>query len=147
MSKRDTAATVSRANVEVARRLWEDIVEGARSQRAETGISDPGWHPDIEYVEDPQWPGTGTYRGREAIQGRFAEYLEILGAIDIRVQEVIDADPDVVSIFRVRGESVGSGLPFEHDWAYVWTFRDRRVIRWRAYFAKDQALEAVGLRN
>jgi ketosteroid isomerase-like protein len=136
---------MSQQNVELARRLWEDIVEGARTRRAEAGISDLGWDPDIEYVEDPQWPGTGTYRGREAIQARFAEYLEILGPIDIRVQEITDAGAEVVSIFRVRGKSVGSGLPFEHDWAYVWTFRDGRVIRWRAYFDKDQALEAAGL--
>jgi ketosteroid isomerase-like protein len=99
----------------------------------------------IEYLEDPKWPGTGVYRGTEAIQARFAEDLEILGGTDIRVHEVIHAGADVVSNFRARGQSVGSGLPFEHDWAYVWTFRDGRVIRWRAYFDKQQALEAVGL--
>jgi ketosteroid isomerase-like protein len=27
----------------------------------------------------------------------------------------------------------------------VWTFRDGRVVEWRAYFEKDEALEAVGL--
>jgi ketosteroid isomerase-like protein len=136
---------VSRENVDMARRLWEGIVEAGRTQRAEAGISDPAWHPDIEYMEDPKWPGTGVYRGREAIQARFAEYLEILGAVDIRVHEIIDAGSDVVSIFRARGQSVASGLPFEHDWAYVWTFRDGCVVRWRAYFDKGQALEALGL--
>jgi ketosteroid isomerase-like protein len=133
-------------NVDVARRLWERIVEGGRTQRADTGLADPAWHPDLEYVEDPTWPGSGVYRGLDAIRARFDEYLDIFGATEVQVIELLDAGSDVVSIFRTRGQSARSGLPFEHEWAWVWTFRDGRVIRWRAYFDKEHALKFVGLR-
>jgi hypothetical protein len=46
---------MSRQNVEVARRLWDRIVEAGRTQRAGTGLADPAWHPDVEYIEDPRW--------------------------------------------------------------------------------------------
>jgi len=134
-------------NVELARRLWKGIVEGGASRQAEVGLSDSGWHPDLEYVEDPRWPGTGSYRGLEAVRARFAEYLEVFGAVDITVSELLDAGDEIVSVFHTRGESAHTGLPFEHEWAYVWTFRDGRVVGWRAYFEKNEALEAAGLRE
>jgi uncharacterized protein len=138
---------MSQENVEMARALWAGIIEGGASQRAAAAFSDSAWHPGIEYVEDPIWPGSGTYRGREAIEARFAEYLEVFGAVDISVKEILDAGDAVVSIFRARGETPQTELPFEHEWAYVWTFRDGRVVEWRAYFEKDEALEALGLRE
>ena len=82
---------MSQENITVARRLWRDIAEGGRTQRAETGMADPAWDPDLEYVEDPKWPGSGVYRGIEAIQARFAEYLEIFGATEVSVSEILDA--------------------------------------------------------
>jgi ketosteroid isomerase-like protein len=130
-------------NVALARRLWVRLVEGATWDRPGAAIDDPAWHPDLEYVEDDRWPGSGHYRGLDAIRARFEEYVEILGPIEITLLELIDAGDDVVSIFHTRGESASTGLPFEHEWAYVWTVRDGRVVRWRAYFEKDEALEAV----
>ena len=138
---------MSQENVEVAWRLWERFSRGAALGRAGVGISDVGWHPDVAYVEDPRWPGSGVYRGLEAIQARFEEYLEIFGAIEVTLHEVVDLRDVVVIVFGSRGESIQTGLPFEHEWAYVWTFRDGRVVEWRAYFEKDEVLEAVGLRE
>jgi ketosteroid isomerase-like protein len=136
---------VSRENVEVARRLWEGFVEAGASRSARIAISDSAWDPGLEYLEDPRWPGSGTYRGLRAIEARFAEYLEVFGAVEITVRELVDAGDHVVSVFHTRGESAQTGLPFEHEWAYVWRFRDGRVIEWRAYFEAGEALEAVGL--
>jgi hypothetical protein len=67
---------MSQENLEVARRLWAHFSEGAALGRAGVGLSHPGWHPDVAYVEDPKWPGTGVYRGLRAIQACFEEYLE-----------------------------------------------------------------------
>lgn len=134
---------MSRENVEVARRLWGQFVQDATGDRPARGIDDAAVHPDVEYVEDDRWPGSGRYRGIEAIRARFDEYLEILGPVEMTVLEVIDAGDRVVSIFRTRGESSATGVPFDQEWAYVWTFRDGRVVRWRAYFDKAEAFEAI----
>jgi ketosteroid isomerase-like protein len=135
---------VSRENVEVARRLWEQITEAAAAGQS-TSLPAFGWDPEVAYIEDPRWPGAGVYRGAEAIQARFAEYLDVLGRTDMSVVELLDAGNAVISIFRTEGESAQTGLPFEHEWAYIWTFRDGRVVEWRAYFDKWEALEAAGL--
>ncbi len=137
---------MSQANVEAAQRLWEHATQEAASGRVYAGaFIDPSVHPDVEYQEDPRWPGSSVYRGPEAIQARFEEYMEIFGPIDLTLREVLDGGDAVVLVFDIRGKSVPTGVPFEHEWAWVWTFRDGRVAEWRAYFEKDEALKAVGL--
>jgi ketosteroid isomerase-like protein len=136
---------MSQANVEVAQRFWERFTENAALGRADPeGLTDLA-HPDVEYREDPRWPGSGVYRGPKEIQARFEEYLEILGPMDLTLREVLDAGDSVVLVYDQHGKSVPTGVPFEHEWAYVLTFRDGRVIEWRAYFEKEEALEDVGL--
>jgi hypothetical protein len=49
---------MSEENVEVVRCAFE---AGGLEETAGTY-----WHPEVEYVEDPRWPGASTYRGRGA---------------------------------------------------------------------------------
>jgi len=136
---------VSTETIQAVHEFWERFSAGAASGSADAGLAEPVLHPDVKYVEDPRWPGSGVYSGLEAIRARFAEYLDIFGAIEVTLQETLDRGDLVVLVFVSRGESVQTGLPFEHEWAYLLTFRDGRIVEWRAYFEKAEALEAVGL--
>ena len=134
---------MTRDNVELARRLWSGIVENAALGEAANAFPDPAWYPEVEYVEDPRWPGSGSYRGIEAVTARFAEYLEILGAVEIDVDDVRGVTDDtVISIWRSRGRTA-TGFPYEQEWAWLWTFRDGQVVRWQAFLDKEAALEAA----
>ena len=55
---------MSQENVEVARRLWGQLTEAAATGQS-TALPDFGWDPEVEYTEDPRWPGAGVYRGTE----------------------------------------------------------------------------------
>ena len=139
---------MSQENVKLARRLFEQIVAQAISG---TGVDESDLsvlvHPDIEYREDPRWPGSGGYRGLEAIRARFEEYQDIFGDTQLALGEVLDAGDSVVLAFTTRGESVATKLPFEHEWAWIWAFRGEQLTNWRAFFDKAEALEAVGLQE
>jgi ketosteroid isomerase-like protein len=137
---------MDRENLETARRLWKEMSDGAAAGQVTAEVS-AEWHPEIEYIEDPNWPGAGVYRGPEAIRRRFAEYLEVFGPTEMTLEQLVEAGDDVVSLFLTRGESSQSGLPFEHEWAYVWSFRDGRVVTWRAFFERSEAMAAVGLQD
>jgi ketosteroid isomerase-like protein len=132
---------VSQENLEAARRVWELFSEGAGS---ETPASDTVWSdlasPELEYREDPQWPGSGVYRGQEAIQARFEEYHEILGPTEVTLRDIKARGDVVVVVFDTHGNSRETDLPFEHEWAYVWTFNKGRLTEWQAYYATDAAL-------
>jgi len=46
--------------------MFEDLTAGEVSPR-NPGDVERWWHPQMEYVEDPRWPGSGVYRGREEV--------------------------------------------------------------------------------
>jgi len=53
----------------------------------------------------------------------------------------------VVVEVHERGEGKGSGVPFEQTHTQVWTLRDGKLVRWRLFTDRAEALEAVGLRE
>jgi ketosteroid isomerase-like protein len=108
------------------------------------------WHPDIEYVEDPRWPGASRYKGRDAVLGCFQAYTEALGRAEdftITVERLFDAGERQVPFVRFQSRASTSGVPHEHLWGYVVEVRDGRIVYFRAYYEPHEALAAVGLRK
>ena len=109
----------------------------------EIGTLAATWDPDVEYVEDPEWPGAATFHGSRAVAGRFREYIEDLGAgAELLLEDVRETPQGLVSLVRTRGSSP-SGLPFDHLWGYRFRMRDDRVVWFRAYHDPDEALGAA----
>ena len=52
-------------------------------------------------------------------------------------------------IVRIHQTATGtqSGAPIEGDFWFLYTFRDRKVVRLEMYIREAQALEAAGLRE
>jgi ketosteroid isomerase-like protein len=110
------------------------------------GFGEDMWADDVVYQEDASWPGSDTYRGREAVASRFREYLEIFGpGSRLELQEVLDAGERVVVVFQLRLASAASGVAVEQPWAYVARIEDGRVAEMRAFQKVDEALASVGL--
>src|SRR5215216_6284362 len=135
---------MSQENVELVRQAFEGAgVRGLR-ETAETY-----WQAELEYVEDPGWPGASSHQGRDAVLRCFWNYLDALGReqdLLIEVERVVDAGMRQVPFVRVRSVS-SSEVPHDHLWGYVVEVKDGRVIYSRAYYEPARALEAVGLRE
>ena len=134
---------MSQENVEIVRRAFEGAGADGLRKAAETY-----WHPEVEYVEDPRWPGASRYRGRDAVVRCFESYMEALGReedIVVTVERVLDAGTRQVPFVRVRGHAATSGVPHDHLWGYVVEVSEGRIIYFRAYHDPAEALEAVGL--
>jgi ketosteroid isomerase-like protein len=115
----------------------------AYAERGLDGLAE-SWHEHIVYEEDPLWPGAGTYRGRDAVIARFREYEEQLGQGEATTDEIVELPGGVVIVWRHSGVTPGSGVPFEHRWAWLVQERDGKAVRIRAYFAPDEAIAAAG---
>jgi len=130
---------MSQEKVEIVRQVFELGLDEAAERY---------WDANIEYHEDPRWPGASSYRGREAVRQCWRGYLEALGEEDtvrVGVERVLDAGKrGVVAIVRFNGQAP-SGLPYEHTWGYVLQVEDGRLASIRAYYELPEALEAVGL--
>jgi ketosteroid isomerase-like protein len=135
---------VSATDAETLRRMFEDLAGGEVSP-VELSAVEPWWHPEIEWIEDPQWPGSGAYRGREEALGAWNGYLDVLEAIRMEIEDVIDAEDVVIAVVRISGISKGAGVPFDHVWAYVCRFRDGKLAYQRAYWDPGEAFAAAGV--
>ena len=100
---------MSRENVEAAGRFWERFSASAASGWIDDGAPDPVLDPDVQYVEDGRWPGSGVYSGSEAVRARFAEYLDIFGPMRVTLHEAFDLGDKVGLVFGTRGESGDRG--------------------------------------
>jgi ketosteroid isomerase-like protein len=122
-------------------RLYKQGSE-AYAERGLEGLAE-SWDEDVVYEEDPLWPGAGTYRGREAVLARFKEYEEQLGRGAATTDEIVERPGGVVIVWRHAGVTPGSGVPFEHRWAWLVQARGGRAVHIRAYFDPDEALGAA----
>lgn len=131
---------MSQENVELVRRAF-GAGAAALAETAETY-----WHPEVEYVEDPRWPGASSYKGREAVLRCFRGYMDALGReedFEVTVERVFDAEERQVPLVRVKSRASASGVPHEHLWGYVVEVREERIAYFRAYYDPQEALAAA----
>jgi ketosteroid isomerase-like protein len=130
---------MSEENVEIVRRIAEDYAAG--DDQAVIAVIDP----NVEFDASRFRPDGEIYKGLEAMleaqrtwRGTFADWkLEIL--------EVRDGGDDVLVAGRESGRGKGSGAPIDQTFFAVFTLRDGKIIRWRHFSNRAEALEAAGL--
>jgi ketosteroid isomerase-like protein len=147
---------MSQENVEIVRRAYEG---SNRYHRAKAG-GDPAeieaaWEaarewmaPDVEYREDPNWPGARTYRGLDGeCRSVWDEYYKEFGEQIFEPEKFLDSGDPVVTILRYAARGTSSGAAVEMRQGHLHTLRDGKVVKWEIFFNPQEALEAAGLRE
>ncbi len=137
--QRDTAWAMSEENVEILRRGYEHF--------SRTGELDPDrWDPDALFDNSNAiFADPGVYRGRDAIEGFLASQGEMWQSQRYEPQELIPVGADRVVVTQ-RIVSVGrDGVEVVAHTANLFTLRDGKVIHFKNFQTKDEALEAAGL--
>lgn len=101
-------------------------------------------HEDVEWREDPAWPGAAHYRGVEQVRQVIEDRMDTLD-FDQQTEDLIPVDDKVVALVRWRGRGRTSGAAAEMPLALVWTLREQAVTRIEFFLDRAEALEAVGL--
>jgi ketosteroid isomerase-like protein len=144
---RDTAREMSQANVENLRAFLETLSDFAALQALSRGEADVSLlDPEVTY-EDTVLPDHAgeTYRGYEGLARATARWIEGLEDLTIELEQIVGGGDRLVSILRGRSRARYTDIEFETPYAYVWTFRDGRVIHFRSYLDPEEALQAAGL--
>ena len=136
---------MAREDVAVVRSLFEAV-----ARRDAAAVLD-------HYSDDVEWDDAGTptgavgggrvLRGREEVRGWFREWYDAWDEVVYDVEELLDADPYVVSVVTMRGRGRASGLPAEKPQYAVWTVRGGRVARVQWLPTRREALERAGVRT
>jgi uncharacterized protein len=133
---------MSQENLEVVRRVADSMdSEGFEAAFAEF---EAAARADVEWREDPSWPGAGTYRGLEQIRRLVVDRLDSFD-FDQQTEALIHVDDKVVALVHWRGRGRASGAQGERPLAIVWTLRERAITKVEFYLDRSEALEAVGM--
>ena len=104
--------------------------------------------PDVVFEDDllPDHAGE-RYRGREGVMRSTRTWLEPFERFTIELEQIVGSGDRLVSIHRFRFKARYTGIEDEMRYAYLWTFRDGKVIHFRTFREPKEALDAVGLRE
>jgi ketosteroid isomerase-like protein len=87
----------------------------------------------------------GEWRGHDGAVGFVANQMDALDEMWIRVQEIIEIDDDCAVVgVAFGGRARHTGIPIELQPFHVFGLRDGRVLTWRVFPSRPEALEAAG---
>ena len=92
-------------------------------------------------------PDPGTWHGRAGVLDLVAEWVENFDDFTMEAEEFIDADDHVVVRTLQGGSGTSGGVQVTGVVWFVFGLRGGRVITLDIFAAREQALEAVGLRE
>jgi ketosteroid isomerase-like protein len=124
-------------NVEIARRLME-----AFNDEGIEGVL-PYYAEDCEFY-DPDLPSR-PHRGKEALRSFLDLMLMGSEETEIRDYELLPAGDRVVALTRTYFRGDGGGPEVELRDAHTMTFRDGKIVYWRLYIDRVEALTDAGL--
>ena len=131
---------MSQENVEVVRRF---IDHWNQTREFPWELVDPG----IVYVIDPPAWLAGTYRGHAEVRDLLRRTWDVYDEFRFEIDEFIDAGDSVVGLGAAHVRGALSGATAVQTGASVCRLHDGRIVALRIYLNRDEALEAVGLRE
>ena len=130
---------MSQENVEIVKEFTRRFAAGDHVTRE---------YFDPEIVWDTSasgMPSAGVYHGHQGVRRFFRDWLAPWDDYEIETSDCIDGGDAVVLVFRQAGTGRGSGVRIERDFFGVFELQDSKVVRFRLFKSREQALEAAGL--
>jgi len=141
---------MSQENVELVKRLLEMFAR--REHEAVFEFYDPDIEWDASNLGMDSASGVpddlrGIYHGHEGVRTYWRRWLQAWADLEFDVHDVVDGGDDVVALIRNQRQwGRRSGIATEMPpYGLVFTIRDGKVIRWRAFSDERSALMAAGL--
>ena len=86
-----------------------------------------------------------TYRGYDGLARATERWLEPFESVITDLERIVGTGDRLVSVHGVRAKAQHTRMEFEQSIAYVWTFRDGKVLHLKSYWDPVDALAAAGL--
>jgi ketosteroid isomerase-like protein len=92
-------------------------------------------------------PDPGTWHGLEGLLAVLTEWIDTFDEFTMKGEEFIDAGDQVVVRVAQEGRGDDSGVPVTGTFFFVLGVEDGKMVTLDMYATRDEALEAVGLRE
>jgi ketosteroid isomerase-like protein len=134
---------MSEENVKIVRQVYD----AAARRDAETVLALYDSDVELDATRIGLNLAFDVYHGHDGLRRLFAEWHEVWGEIEYDYDELIDAGEHVISVVTRHARGRASGADVERPFTLVWTLREGKVVRVVWFLARDEALEAAGLRE
>jgi ketosteroid isomerase-like protein len=136
---------VSEENVQLVRGLLDAFAK--RDHEGAFDLYDPEIEWDASAMSEVIPDIAGVYHGHDGVRAYWRNWLSAWDDLRFEVEDVRGAGDEVVALIahqRQKGRHSGieTGVP---DFGLVFTIREGKVVRWRAFPDQPSALEAAGL--
>jgi uncharacterized protein len=102
---------------------------------------------EIEWTEPAEFPGGGTYHGREGAKRYLKQSRDAWAEVSSQPEKFIPAGNRIVVFVHARVRPQGSNQWQEVRLADVCTMRGGKAIQMRAFGDREQALRWVGMQD
>ena len=126
---------------DIARVVRDDAMWAAFSQPF-AALLDPEFVYEDNYLPDHVGE---TYRGLDGWRRAWIGFVEPYEEMAYELERIVGSDDCFVSTHRVRAKARHSGIVQDFQAAYIWTYRDGRLIHAQGFREADQALRIAGL--
>jgi ketosteroid isomerase-like protein len=134
---------MSQENVEIVRRLLKAFADGGLDAMAEFWDPNINWRAAEGAIDD-----VGEMHGSAAVRRYVQDWIDMFEDFAVVPEELRAVGDDrVVAAQHLTGRAKISGADTELRYAVVYTVRDGKIVRGREYMNRQEALEAVGLRE
>jgi ketosteroid isomerase-like protein len=127
---------MSQENVNFMRAAFEAFASGDLTALAES------LDPDVEWkaVED-----TVPRKGFDGVLQSISGWFDVWDEVHVDLEELIDAGTSIVAVVNERGRHAGSRSEVSERFFQVWEIRDEKIVAFREFKMKGEALQAAGL--
>jgi ketosteroid isomerase-like protein len=101
----------------------------------------------IEWTEPAEFPGGGTYHGREGVKRYLTQSREAWAEVSSQPEKFIPAGNRIVVFVHARVRPKGSSEWQDVRLADVYTMHGGKAIEMRAFADREEALRWVGVRD
>ena len=104
------------------------------------------WDAEATYQDDslPDHAGE-TYHGHEGLVRASRQMADPFSEVLIEPVRIVGSGDTLVNIVRIRAKATFTGIEFDIPYAYVYTFREGKIIHGRGFASVKKALDAAGL--
>lgn len=131
---------MSEENVEIVKEFSRLYERGDRDKWREYFDPDVVWDTSAT-----NWPSAGVLHGYAGVEQFFREWLGAWRDYEIEYREFLDAGDSVVIAFRQSGTGRESGVHIDREFFAIYDLERSKVVRYRMYDSREEALEAAGL--
>jgi ketosteroid isomerase-like protein len=103
--------------------------------------------PEIEWSEPQDFPGGGTYHGREGAKRYLEQSRAAWAEVNSEPERFIIAGDRIVVFVHARVRPAGGNQFQEVNLADVYTFREGKAIQMRAFADRQEALHWAGVED